>query len=97
MLMLPYINVKARYNSNKLMVDTSVSYTFYEEYFTIKTSQMLIKVFYGQIYNLIETNDNVYIYTSSNTCFIMVKNNIDSTFSNFIKNKVTCKYKKYNR
>ena len=58
---------------------------------------MNLKVFYGQLYKIIETSDNYYLFTSDENYYVITKNNIDSSFNTFISNKVTCPYIVYGR
>lgn len=88
-------NTKKTFENNILLKDTNISFVFYEEYFSVKNKQINIKIYYGQLSHVVETEENYFLYTTLDDAFIITKNNIDSSFNSFIKNKVTCKYKKY--
>lgn len=97
LIYLPKYRFKKAYESNLIFKEAIYTYTFYEEYFNIKTKQMNLKVFYGQLYKIIETSDNYYLFTSNENYYVITKNNIDSSFNTFISNKVTCPYIVYGR
>lgn len=96
-ILLPKYRAKKLFATYKIGMDQTVLMTFYEEYFVAKSKQSTTKVFYNQLYKAIETNDNYYLFISSNSYFAVAKNNIESSFNTYIKNKVTCPYKNYSR
>jgi isopentenyl-diphosphate delta-isomerase type 1 len=87
--------VKKLFNDNEIIKNSLIKLTFYQEYFSVKTKQASAKVYYSQIYKISETNDNYYLFISDREGYIITKNNIDSSFNSFIRNKVTCPYHKY--
>lgn len=87
--------VKKIFNDNEIRKNALIKLTFYQEYFSAKTKQVSAKVYYNQIYKVYETEDNYYLFISDRDSYIVTKNNIDSSFNTFIKNKVTCPYHKY--
>ena len=92
---VPKYKAKKLFNDYKINKDALMKMNFYEEYFNVKTKQGSAKVYYNQIYKVLETNDNYYIFLSEQNYFAVAKNNIDSSFNSFIRNKVTCPYHKY--
>jgi|GEM_PF-389004 len=92
---LPLYNGKVLFNSYKILKDVIINYVFYEEFFNVKTKQINMKIHYGDLYKVYETEDNYYLFISDKDSYIVTKNNIDSSFNSFIKNKVTCPYHKY--
>ncbi len=93
--LLPIYKGKILFNSYRMFKDTIINYVFYEEYFNVKTKQVNMKIHYGDLYKVYETEDNYYLFISDKDSYIITKNNIDSSFNSFIKNKVTCPYHKY--
>lgn len=94
---LGHRKIKDSFESNKLLKNSNIIFTFYEDYFSVKTKQINIKVYYGQLYSVAETDDNYYLYSNIDNAYIITKNNIDSSFNSFLKNKATCPYKKYGK
>ncbi len=94
---LPRYLCEKRFNTNKILKDSLIKYVFYENYFTIKTKQLNMKVYYADLYQVYETNNNYYLLTSSTDGYIILKNNIDTSFNSFIKNKIVCKYYKHGK
>ena len=92
--LLPLYNGKTLFDSYKILKDAIINYVFYEEYFNVKTKQLNMKIHYGDLYKVYETEDNYYLFVSNKDSYIVTKNNIDSSFNSFIKNKVTCPYHK---
>lgn len=93
----PSCKAKEVFESNQLYKDAKIYLTFYETYFNIKTKQINIRILYGQLYKVCETDESYYLFISVKDYFIVKKNNIDSSFNGFIKNKVSCPYKKYGK
>lgn len=73
------------------------TYKFYKNYFKVENPEGDAQIVYFNLYRVVETNDNYYLYISREAAFIVSKigfiKGTDLEFSSFIKKKAFTKYR----
>ena len=89
--------IKKQEQSNQLVKEYIITYTFFKNHFISKNEEKEASTSYFNIYKVIETKTNYYIYMSREYAFIISKDGFikgkEEEFKEFIKKKVKLKYK----
>lgn len=85
--------IKRMYMTNKKINMLDEKIVFFNDFFESKSSINYCKVKYDDVFVVVETKTNFYIFLSDNQAFILIKNNIDDIlkFRNFIRTRVDLK------
>ena len=78
-------DVKKIFESNKTMQNITISFEFYKDYFKASNDLEKSKINYKDLNKIIETKTNFYLMTSTNTGYIIVKDNMPEGLDEFIK------------
>lgn len=87
------ITVKRAWESNQLAHNRQIRFLFFDHHFEINNSQGNSRIFYNQIYKILETDTNVYIFPSNLQGYVINKANCPAEFSAFIQ-RIKSEYKK---
>ena len=79
--------IKKIYNSNHLMKDAEVEYTFYEPCFSSNDPSGKSRVDYEKLYKIVETKTNMYLMISENQGFMLKKSEMPSGLEAFLRKK----------
>ena len=77
--------VRKTYESNKLLQDAEVTFSFCETYFVEKTENGESRVPYDQLNRIIETPKNVYLMIAKNQGYVLVKENFPEGLEDFLR------------
>ena len=79
--------IKKIYNSNGLMKDAEVEYTFYEPCFSSNDPSGKSRVDYEKLYEIVETKTNMYLMISENQGFMLKKSEMPNGLEAFLRKK----------
>ena len=79
--------IKKIYNSNTLMKDAEVEYTFYEPCFSSNDPSGKSRVDYEKLHKIVETKTNMYLMISENQGFMLKKSEMPSGLEAFLRKK----------
>ena len=79
--------IKKIYNSNALMKDAEVEYTFYEPCFSSNDPSGKSRVDYEKLHKIVETKTNMYLMISENQGFMLKKSEMPSGLEAFLRKK----------
>lgn len=77
---------KMEYDSNKFF-ELENTFLFYEDYFEVLGEQGSAKIFFNQLYDLVEVEEAYYLFISAYQAIQVKKSNINEDFYNYIKTK----------
>ncbi len=78
--------IKKLWESNKIIQNAEVEYTFYDDHFEQKSNVSNSKIKYDMIYKIVETKTNFYIFISTNQGYIINKENCKEKLIELIRN-----------
>lgn len=87
MLFLYPRSIKKSWESNKLMQNIRAEIYFYEEYFKSINENGYSDVRYENIYKILETDTNFYIFIGTNAAVVVIKENCSDGLINFLREK----------
>ena len=77
--------VRKTYESNKLLKDAEVTFSFYEMHFVEKTENGESRVPYDQLDRIIETPKNMYLMIAKNQGYVLAKKNFPEGLEDFLR------------
>lgn len=82
------LRIRKDFSTNKIAKDTTVSYTFDEEQFTVETSRGTQIIKYSELYRIIESSDNFYLFISDRMAMNVIKKNCGDDLIEFLRGKM---------
>lgn len=87
------IATRRAWTSNRLAHGMKNRFLFYDDHFEVINSQGNFRIFYNQLYKILETETNIYLLPNNTQGYIIKKTDCSAEFSEFIK-KIKSEYKK---